>query len=58
MDKRVSLYFEFNGVIYEVDPSCCELDFTLTKFKDNKTKACLEVTVDGESVILDLKQEN
>lgn len=56
MNKIMTLYLEFNGVIYEVDPSCCSLDFTLSQYKDNKTKACLEISEGGKAVILDLKQ--
>lgn len=54
MDMSMELYFEINGVKYQVDPSSCSLDFTASKLAINETKACLKITADGKSVYVDL----
>ena len=54
MDMSMELYFEINGVKYQVDPSSCSLDFTASKLTINETKACLKITADGKFVYVDL----
>ena len=54
MDMSMELYFEINGVKYQVDPSSCSLDFSASKRTDGETKACLEITAGGKSVFVDL----
>ena len=54
MDMSIELYFEINGVKYQVDPSSCSLDFTASKFAITETKGCLKITADGKSVYVDL----
>jgi len=58
MDMSMELYFEINGVKYQVDPSSCSLDFTASKpsmrIDNGETKASLEITACGKSVIVDL----
>ena len=58
MDMTMELYFEINGVKYQVDPSSCSLDFTASKaskrIDNGETKACLEITAGGKSVFVDL----
>ena len=55
MDMSIELYVEINGVKYQIDPKCCSLDFTISTSKGSaETKGCLEVTVYGRSVYLDI----
>jgi len=54
MDMNLELYIEINGVKYQIDPACCSLDFTASTSKGDESRGCLEVTVDGKSVCLDI----
>lgn len=52
---NLELYVEINGVKYQIDPTCCSLEFTLTKSKNSETRGCLDVIVNGgKSVCLDI----
>lgn len=55
MDMNIELYVEINGVKYQIDPTCCTLEFTLNKSKNGESSGCLEVIVSGgDSVCLDI----
>lgn len=54
MDMSMELYFEINGVKYQVDPRSCSLDLSASKPANGETKACLEITASGKSVFVDL----
>lgn len=55
MDINLVLYIEINGIKYQIDPACCSLNFTASISKgSSESRGCLEVTVDGNSVCLDI----
>ena len=54
MDMSMELYFEINGVKYQVDPNSCSLVFSANKNVFSETKACLEIIAGGKSVYVDL----
>lgn len=55
MDTNLYLYVEINGVKYQIDPTCCSLNFTVSISKGGESRGCLEViTENDKSVCLDI----